>query len=96
MVPDLLELSLGECSAGAVFQKLAELFGGTFVVVESPRWRLGWQVQATLDSVEQMVMNCSIERLFECRDEVEVGVEIERARKEFGEFASNRWLWVET
>lgn len=44
MVLDLLELSLVECSAGAFFEELAKLFGSAFVVVESPRRVLGWQV----------------------------------------------------
>lgn len=64
MILDLLELSLVECSAGAFFEELAKLFGSVFVVVESPRRVLGWQVQATVDSVDHFVKNCSVERNF--------------------------------
>ena len=85
MVPDLLELSLGECSAGAFFQKLAELFGGTLVVVESPCGGLGLHVQVTVDSVGHFVESCSVEMFCGCSDEVEVEVkEAERGFEEDG------------
>jgi len=87
MVPDILELSLGECSAGAFFQKLAELLGGTLVVVESPCGGLGFHVQVTMDSVDHFVKSCSVEMFCGCSDEVEVEVEGELARKELDEFA---------
>jgi len=85
MVLDLLKLSLGECSAGAFFQKLAELFGGTLVVVESPCGGLGLHVQVTVDSVGHFVESCSVEMFCGCSDEVEV--EVKLALKEVDEFA---------
>jgi hypothetical protein len=63
MVSNLLKLCLVKCSAGAYLKELAELSGGTLLVVERPSESSRWQVQATVDVVEHFVRDRSVDRL---------------------------------